>query len=204
MIISVYSYLIDLFCQAKTGGRTNRLVYFFVSVNNLKKNNFSTLNNLGLSEQLEFQKTLGYIKKHLNTDKQKILEIIDNFRLNANQSYEFVQLLYELQLQKNKNFKFALLENFEPKSSKRSEEFMRYLRKLRYPQYMDLKEKLEQSLKKINSSTLKASYKDNFESNCLDLCISLKNPADIDKICLELKKKKAEIENLLEIIGEGV
>lgn len=159
---------------------------------------------ISISEQLEFQKTLGFIKKYLNKDMNEILKIIKNFRLNANQSYEFVQLLYELQLQKNKSFSIALLESFEPKSSKKSEEFMRFLRRLRYPQYMELKEKLEKSLKKINSKTLTASYRDNFENNCLELCVSIKDSSDIDKICLELKKKKAEIEKLLEIIGEGL
>lgn len=126
-------------------------------------------------------------------------KIIKKYRLNNSQTKEFTEIISELQLS-NKVFVIDDLLNFAPKSNKFSDEFMLYIRSIRFPMYSKHKEELQNLLHNINTKAIRVVYKDNFESNHLVLDIDTTKLADSSEVVTYLEDKKALLDSLIRLI----
>ncbi|OGI05756.1 MAG: hypothetical protein A2Y40_02710 [Candidatus Margulisbacteria bacterium GWF2_35_9] len=150
----------------------------------------------------EFLKVSQLLLPKHEKDILEIYDIIINYKLNINQSYELCQIIDELRL-KDASFKLDSLLNLEINSANSAQEFMTHIKHIRYPNYMQLKSVLNNALKSIKSSHIRFDYKDNFESDEVSLTASIRAPQDIEKIISELETNKNVITKLLSIIKRG-
>ncbi|MEK6557130.1 MAG: hypothetical protein AABZ14_02390, partial [Candidatus Margulisiibacteriota bacterium] len=112
----------------------------------------------------EFQKVLSFLEKFLKSDREILLQKINEYHLNVNQAYEATQLIWELLL-KDASFAWQELDNVEIVGGQKALPFINHLRARCFPEYSRKKQCLDTLLHRLSRPGIRWEYADNFESD---------------------------------------
>lgn len=147
----------------------------------------------------EFQKVLSFLEKFSEGDRELLIQKINEYRLNVNQAYESVQLIWELQL-KDASFSWQELDDAEVDGGQKALPFMKHLRERCYPQSMRRKQRLDNFLHRLSQPRLRWEYKDNFESDEITLRASFRSDDDVAALIQYLQVHRPVIKDLIDFI----
>ena len=153
-----------------------------------------------LIEKIEFLKVIEFLRV-LTKRKQKLyLRLMNDYRLNVNQSYECIQSIEDHQ-RKYKTFKVESLIKKVPDGQKPALWFVNQVRSICMPEYTKLKQKLQSLLQAINDGPYQVKYNDNFEMDHFNIEAKLSKKDEINLFRKWLNEKDKYLKELSDLIN---